>query len=287
MSGRIPPWPTLVLILCMGLLYLPVYHALARNVWPRADDFHGPIVLVIAIWLAIRQFRLPDAFPADSTSGRRTGWLVLAIGLLSYVIGQSQDILMLAVASQLLVLPGALLVILGGPALRRVWFPLVFLAFLIPLPDFLISGMTAPLKQLVSVIAENLLYAVGYPIARSGVILSIGPYQLLVADACSGLNSIFTLVALTALYLYLMGYRSAVYNVGMILCAIPIAIAANVVRVIVLVLVTYHMGDAAGQGFIHSFAGMLLFAVALSLLMALDGILQPLARRAGLNVGRT
>jgi exosortase len=142
------------------------------------------------------------------------------------------------------------------------------------------------LKQLVSVIAESLLYAVGYPIARSGVILSVGPYELLVADACSGLNSIFTLVALTALYLYLMRYRSMSYNLMLLACAVPIAIAANVVRVIVLVLVTYHFGDEAGQGFVHSFAGLLLFAVALTLVMALDGLLMPAARRLGFNLGQ-
>jgi exosortase B len=231
----------------------------------------------------LRDFALA---PPDDPAGRVIGWVALSIGLLLYALGRSQDIYMLSLGSQLLVFPGAILAIRGWPSLQPVWFPIFFLLFLIPLPDFVISGLTGPLKQLVSVIAENLLYAVGYPIARSGVILSVGPYELLVADACSGLNSIFTLVALTALYLYLMRYRSMSYNLMLLACAVPIAIAANVVRVIVLVLVTYHFGDEAGQGFVHSFAGLLLFAVALTLVMALDGLLMPAARRLGFNLGQ-
>jgi len=276
-------WQYVLLQLCVAALYVPVYVGLSENVWPAEDDFHGPIILAISFWLAARQLNAIASTPADS-AGRTIGWLALIIGLLIYSLGRSQDIYFLGLGSQLLVLPGAILVIRGWPSLRLVWFPILFLAFLIPLPDLIVSGLTAPLKQLVSVIAENLLYAVGYPIARSGVILSIGPYELLVADACSGLNSIFTLLALTALYLYLMRYQNATYNAILLICAVPIAVAANVVRVIVLVLVTYHLGDEVGQGFTHSFAGLFLFAVALSLVMALDGALVPLMQRIGFQV---
>ncbi|RYU63330.1 exosortase B [Methylolobus aquaticus] len=282
-----PSWPYLLVFLCVAALYLPVYIGLAQDVWPIEDDFHGPIILAVCLWLAWQRRRDFSSAPADDPAGRVIGWVALVVGLMFYALGRSQDIYMLSLGSQLLVFPGAILAIRGWPSLRPVWFPVFFLLFLIPLPDFVISGLTGPLKQLVSVIAENLLYAVGYPIARSGVILSVGPYELLVADACSGLNSIFTLVALTALYLYLMRYRSLSYNLMLLACAVPIAIAANVVRVVVLVLVTYHFGDEAGQGFVHSFAGLLLFAVALSLVMALDGVLMPVARRLGLNLGQT
>jgi exosortase B len=281
--GSWPAWQYVIAILSAALLYVPVYVSLAANVWSSSDDLHGPIILIIAVWLGVRHFR-EYSRTTDSAVGRSTGWWLLLLGLLVYIVGQSQAIYVFGVGSQLLVLPGAILAIRGWPSLRVVWFPLAFLAFLIPLPDIIVSGLTAPLKQMVSVIAENLLYAAGYPIARTGVILSVGPYELLVADACSGLNSIFTLVALAALYLHLMQYRNLLYNALILVCAIPIAIAANVVRVVVLVLVTYHFGDAAGQGFIHSFAGMLLFAVALSLFLGLDGVLLPIAKRAGLNV---
>ena len=144
---------------------------------------------------------------------------------------------------------------------------------MIPLPGPLVDGLTGPLKQNISELAETVLYWAGYPIARSGVTLSIGPYQLLVADACSGLNSMFSLSAMGLLYLYLMSYTSWTRNSVMIASLLPIAFFANLLRVIILVLVTYHYGDEVGQGFIHKFAGFLLFFVSMFCLLALDAFL--------------
>jgi exosortase len=150
---------------------------------------------------------------------------------------------------------------------------------MIPLPGSFIDSLTGPLKQYVSIVVENILYYLGYPIARNGVVLSIGYYQLLVADACSGLNSMFSLSALGFLYLYLMQYRNWLRN-GLILASIlPIAFAANVVRVIIITLVTYYWGDEAGQGFIHGFAGIVLFIVALLSFMLWDWILEQLLKK--------
>jgi exosortase/archaeosortase family protein len=101
----------------------------------------------------------------------------------------------------------------------------------------------------------------------------VGQYQLLVADACAGLNSMFTLEALGLLYMNMMKYTSVTRNVVLSILVIPIAFVANVVRVMILVLVTYHFGDAAGQGFVHSFAGMVLFLVGLLLVLATDFLL--------------
>jgi exosortase len=149
----------------------------------------------------------------------------------------------------------------------------MFLAFMVPLPGFIRIPLTGPLREYVSVIAEVGLRALDYPIARSGVILNIGPYQLLVADACSGINSMFALMALGLLYLYLMRYRSMWRNGILLTSILPIAFAANIVRVVTLVLVTYHFGDAAGQGVIHGLSGIGLFIIALLMLFSLDAAL--------------
>jgi exosortase len=150
---------------------------------------------------------------------------------------------------------------------------LVFIVYLIPLPGIFVDAVTGPLKQYVSAIAEQLLYVAGYPIARSGVVLTIGQYQLLIADACSGLNSMFSISAIGLLYLYLMRYTNWLHN-GLVLASLlPIAFCANIVRVVILVLVTYHFGDAAGQGFLHGLSGMMLFVVGLILILLLDGVL--------------
>jgi exosortase len=147
------------------------------------------------------------------------------------------------------------------------------------LPSSLVDAITGPLKQWISDIVESLLYAAGYPIARTGVILQIGQYQLLVADACSGLHSMFSLTALGTLFMYIMGRTSRLHNAVMLASILPIAFVANIVRVIILVLVTYHLGDEAGQGFLHGTAGMVLMLAALVFFFAFDAAMSVLLRR--------
>jgi exosortase B len=180
---------------------------------------------------------------------------------------------------------GVLLLYLGSDAVRLLWFPLAFLAFMVPIPEAILDAVTGPLKQSVSLLAEGILYAAGYPVGRTGVMLTVGQYQLLVADACSGLNSMYSLTALGLLYLYLMGHAGFTRNALLIAAILPIAFVANVVRVIFLVLITYHFGDAAGQGFIHGFSGMVLFVVALLSLILLDSALGMVFRRPAAGRG--
>ena len=268
-------WPVL---LGLAVLYIPTYWMLAHGLWNSDDQAHGPIVLVVTlflIWQKREIFFLADdgSSKPPSSTHRVFGWILLVIGLLAYALGRSQDILLLEVGSQVPVILAALLITLGFHSVKALWFALFFLVFMIPLPGFVVDGATGPLKQYISVIAEQVLYAANYPIARSGVTLTVGPYQLLVADACSGLHSMFSLSAMGLLYLYLMQHTSVARNVIIMAAILPLAFAANIVRVIVLILVTYHLGDEAGQGFLHGFAGIMLFIVGLLFLFALDGVL--------------
>ncbi|MCU0842312.1 MAG: exosortase B [Thiobacillaceae bacterium] len=272
-------WPVIIGLL---VLYVPTYNDLANGIWNSEEQAHGPIVLMVALYLiwTKRHIFLSPAGAAEVDMALASvrprpvlGWSLLVFGLLLYALGRSQEILLFEVGSQIPVLLGALLITLGVGAARALWFALFFLLFMVPLPGFLVDAATGPLKQHVSVIAEHLLYFFDYPIGRSGVTLTVGPYQLLVADACSGLHSMFSLSAMGLLYLYLMEHKSWARNAILIASILPIAFAANVVRVMVLVLVTYHFGDEAGQGFIHDSAGIVLFVVALLFLFALDGVL--------------
>jgi exosortase B len=252
-------------------LYVPTFWDLSNTLWQREEHGHGPLILVVVAWLVWQNRSVlvegqPQSRPA-------LGWVFLLMGLLLYVVGRSQDILMFEVGSQIPVLAGVLLIKRGTVALRAMWFALFFVIFMIPLPGFFVDALTNPLKRHVSEIAEHLLYAIGYPIARSGVTLTIGPYQLLVADACSGLHSLYSLSALGLLYLHLMRHTSFIRNAILAACILPIAFGANIVRVMFLVLVTFHLGDEAGQGFLHGFAGMVLFVAALLLLFVIDGAL--------------
>jgi exosortase B len=137
-----------------------------------------------------------------------------------------------------------------------------------------VDALTMPMKTAVSYVTEHLLYWAGYPIARSGVVLQIGQYQLLVADACAGLHTLFTLEALGLLYLNIVRHNSWFRNIALAILIVPISFSANVIRVMVLTLITYHLGDEAGQGFLHGFAGMVLFLSALLLIIGVDSLLQ-------------
>lgn len=260
-----------VLAIGLAALYGPTYVMLAQTVWATDEQGHGPIILAISVWLMWR--KRGEYLAIDAQPATLLGSVVLLVGFLLYLLGRTQQLDTFEVASQILVLAGSLLVLKGPKALRVMAFPLFFMIFMVPLPSVLVQIITVPLKTAVSYVAEAILYNVGYPVARTGVILSVGPYQLLVADACAGLNSMFTLEALGLLYMNLMNYTSIARNVTFAVLIIPISFVANIVRVMILVLVTYHFGDAAGQGFVHGFAGMVLFMVALVLILAVDTLL--------------
>jgi exosortase B len=293
-TGKPKDWPNQLLIwlpIIAGLivLYLPSLVDLFRGIWSTDQQAHGPIVLSIACWLIYRKW--PDMWRVSEgqPNAAAAGWPVFIFGLLLYIIGRSQDILIFEIGSVIWLLAAILLLMRGSAALKAQWFPLFFMLFMIPLPGPIVDFLTMPMKMAVSYVAENLLFWAEYPIARTGVILQIGQYKLLVADACAGLHTLFTLEALGLLYLNIIRHDSVLRNIALAILIVPISFTANVIRVIVLTLITYHFGDEAGQGFLHGFAGMVLFLSALLLIIGVDSLLQlgiSLRSRSGL-VGRS
>ena len=269
---RLVDWLKGNTLLILGLLLLlgPTLWALVNTLWNNTEQEHGPIILCLVLWVCWRE--LPKWFALPERS-QVAGWLLIIPALLFYILGRSQEIWLFEVGSFIPLLGGIALLYKGWPGLKAIRFPLFFMLFLIPLPSVIIDAVTSGLKQHISAMAEMLLYTLGYPVARSGVTLMVGQYQLLVADACSGINSLFSLFALGFIYLYLQAYASKIRNILLLLVIAPIAILANIIRVIVLVLVTYYLGDEAGQGFIHGLAGILLFIVSLASLFVWDLIL--------------
>ena len=272
----------LIVALGIAILYLPTLWSLFNGVWGEDGEAHGPMILAIGAWLIYRA--LPDLIAVgdadkqasfgQSGGALASGWVVLLIGLLLYIVGRSQAIEFFEIGSLVWVIAGSVLLLFGAKALRLIWFPLFFMLFMIPLPGLLVAAVTMPMKIAVSVCAEWILYGLDYPVARSGVILQVGQYQLLVADACAGLHTLLTLEALGLLYLNLFRHESLLRNVSLAVLIIPIAFSSNVIRVIVLSLITYYFGDAAGQGYLHMFSGMVLFLTALLLVIGVDSLIR-------------
>jgi exosortase B len=262
-------WGWLPILIGLGILYAPSLYDLFQGVWSQDEQKHGPIVLAIALWLIYRHWpRMRDASHNHTPSP--LGWPIFILGLLLYILGRSQDILVFEIGSAIWLLAGALLLQHGTAALKAQWFGLFFMLFMVPLPAAIVDTVTMPMKMAVSYMAEHILFWAGYPIGRSGVILYIGQYMLLVADACAGLHTLLTLEALGLLYLNMVRRDSAFRNLALALLIVPISFTANVIRVMALTLTTYHLGDAAGQGFLHGFAGIVLFLSALLFIIGFD-----------------
>ncbi len=253
------------------LMYVPTYAKLSEVIWSQEGQGHGPVMLALVCWLVWQRLPALSALPAQSNGLLATPLFVFGLAL--YAFGRSQDFPEFEAGSQFFIFAALLLYFKGLAGVKQMWFPLFFLIFLVPLPNIIVMIITAPLKAAVSYVAEALMYHAGYPIGRTGVTLTIGQYRLLVADACAGMNSIFALEAIGVFYLSVMKYTNGMRSILLALFILPISFVSNVIRVIVLVLVTYYFGDEAGQGFVHGFAGILLFMVATALTIGLDAVI--------------
>jgi exosortase len=278
--GRFATPANIIFALGLAAIVLPTMIQVARVSWSTEQGGHGPIVLATGIWLLWRERKAGNAEPRPGKL--TTGALLMAPLMVIFLLARITGVLEIEAFAMYGALITAAYLLVGGAVLRTIWFPLVYLAFTLPPPDSVVAAVTQPIKIAISSGVVSLLDLVGYPVASSGVTIQIGQYQLLVAAACAGLNSIVTLGALCLFYVYLRHRSNFTAFVVMSLAAIPVAIISNFVRVLVLVLVTYHFGDSAAQGFIHDFAGLLMFAVALLTVFGIDQLATPLfLRRQG------
>ena len=201
--------------------------------------------------------------------------------LLIYAYGRAFDSVTLEAGGVYCVGLAILNLKVGLRGIKKVWFPLLYLAFAIPIPRIVIDHMTAPLKRFVSLVAAGAVGDMGFPVSRQGVTIMVAQYQLLVEDACSGMNSLIGLTAISLLYIYLIRRSSPAYALALICFIFPIAIMANIIRVVTIILITYFFGDEVGQSFIHMAAGLFLFSTALVLIFGVDRALFASLSRAG------
>jgi exosortase B len=269
--------PAAVLLIAVGLcaLYAPTFWDWADSNWAGASQGHEPLIVLVSAWLLYaRRDRLAALI---GSAAPIAGTMFLVFGLMVFLLGRAAEVVRLELLSMIIVLAALLMRLGGWRALRCGWFPLFFLLFAIPLPPDIVVAVTGPLKSAVSAVAAQVLYWFGVPVGRSGVVLTVGQYQLLVMEACAGLQTMFTLEAMGLLYASLSRH-STWHNLILACLVVPVAFVANVVRVMLLVVITYVYGDAAGQGFLHGFSGIVLFLVALGLVMMIDRLLVHLLR---------
>ena len=271
-----------VLIVGFLLFVLPPMIEVARFNWTTEQGGHGPIVMATGLWLLHREYQ--KARHLVCPGNPLLGFAALAVLIPLYVVAGITGILELQVFFMYAAIVAGAYLLVGGAALRACWFPILYLAFALPPPDQVVAVITQPVKIAISTAAVKFLYALGYPIGNSGVMIQIAQFELLVAAACSGLNSLLTLSAICMFYVYLKNRDDKFLFVTMALLVVPIAILANFIRVLILILVTYYAGEAAAQGFLHDFAGLLTFAAALATLMGIEALIT--SRRRAQSKGR-
>ena len=263
----------------IGLLVASILIAYASTVsdlidgpWQTEQEGHGPIILAASLWLVWQsreRLRATTIAPAPVF-----GWAVLLLGLvLMYLARIQQGVLFAEVFSFILVIVGAVLLTAGWPVLRVLAFPIGFLLFAVPMPEWIIDAATIPLKVFISDVVARVLYAMGYPIAQNGVMIMIGTYQLMVKDACSGMNSIFALSAIGVFYAYAFRWQEKIRSFLLLAAIIPITVLANFVRVFALVLIAYYGGPDLLEVVVHDLTGISLFVIALLLMFVFDAFL--------------
>jgi exosortase B len=251
--------------------YFPTFKSLFDGPWQTEQEGHGPLIIAAALWLVWQSREKLKSTPLSPAP--IVGWTALAFGLGLMFLARTQGVLTVEVFSAIPVIAGCVLLLAGRAVFRVLAFPILFLFFAVPMPDWLIDMATVPLKVFISDVVSQVLYAAGYPIAQNGVMIMIGSYQLMVKDACSGMNSIFALSAIGVFYVY--AFRSETKIRGLLLLAgiIPITIVANFIRVLALVLTAYYGGIDAVEGTLHDLTGIGLFVVAVALMFLFDGLL--------------
>jgi exosortase A len=258
-----------VLVGLLGLLFGPVLSRLASQ-WSHDPNFsHGFFVPVFSLYVLWNERgQLATLCPQPTWSGL---WFVIP-GLLCLVIGTLGAELFLSRVSIVPVLGGLVALLLGWRFLRAVAFPWLFLLLMVPLPALVFNQITFPLQILASRIAANLLPLAGVPVLREGNVIRLPAMALEVAEACSGIRSLMSLMTLAVMYGYLLEKRWSM-RVLLALSAVPIAVVANSLRIVGTGLLVQYWDPDKAEGFFHTFSGWIIFVVSLLLLFAVRRIL--------------
>jgi exosortase len=269
-------WRLTLLCLVVLALYGPVVNGLMRQ-WSYDSNYsHGWLVPIFSGYLIWRQ---RENLPRLKGRPSWFGFFVVlsSLGLLS--IGQLGAELFLTRISLLGTIVGIVLFFWGWPTLRALAFPLSFLLFMIPLPALVFNQLVFPLQLLASRFASACLEGINVvPVLREGNLLILPNYTLQVVEACSGIRSLISLMALGLGFGYL-AERSSWIRIALLVAMVPVAIVSNGIRVMATALLVHYRGVTLAEGFYHSFSGWVIFLVAVTMLLAFHTALTSLRRR--------
>lgn len=265
---------TVLVLAALAVLGIPTFTRFAQVFWSRPDDTHGPLVLIgvlFGFWLERGAFTW-ETGPVQ----RAIGAVVAGLGAAALALGRSQMFYQLEGVGLLLFGLGALCAMVPPRASRRLALLVALSLFLVPLPATLMDAALLPLKLALSKAVVASLAWAGLPVGSHGVIISVGFYQLQVADACAGLRSMLALTAIGLLFIHFVPARGRHTAAALLALILPIAVVANFCRVATLVLLTYYMGGDFSER-AHNMAGYAEIALTLALFVLAHAVLERMA----------
>ncbi|MGQ0666229.1 MAG: exosortase A [Nitrospiraceae bacterium] len=272
---------TRILWAILAVIVVVVYwdtFSLLIHTWETNPDYsHGFLVLILAAYLCWTRRQALHALPLRASAW---GIVPLATGLAVFVLGTiGQGGLSQQRYSFLVVLLGLVLLLFGKDHLRLLLFPIGFLIFMIPLPGVLQSEILFPLQLFAAKTATTILFVLGIPVLREGTIIQLAGATLEVAEACSGIRSLLSLMAVGTIYAYFAG--SGTWNrLVIVLCSVPIAILTNALRIAGTGLLAHLYGTQVAEGFYHHFSGLVMFVLAFLLFVGVATLLSSAWKRS-------
>ena len=264
------------LALLLVALYLQVIAELASDWWRDPNYSHGflvPLVTFFLIWMK------RDALARAKKEKSQWGFVIFLAGLFLYVVGTAGAEYFSVRLSLVFVVFGLVLYFFGKKVVKEIWFAVVFLIFMIPIPYVIYYALAFPMQLFSTKISVFLLHVVGLPAVRQGnVIYLTNTYALEVAEACSGLRSLVSLMALGALLAYLT-QKGKIKPIVVFLSTVPIAMTANFFRIFVTAVGAYAISTKLAEDFLHELSGLFVFLISTFLLLAVSLVLSLLGKR--------
>lgn len=249
-----------IIIALFILIYWPTF------LWMKArfletDSYysHGflvPLVFLFLIWTKREELKKSKIAPLT------LGLFLLIPALLLHLIAYRWGINFISGFSFIIALFGLLLYLFGRDVTRHLTFALCFLVFMMPLPQVMIIHISFKMKIFAAQVATSIIKLFNIPSVRTGSIVQLPNTSLTIGDPCSGLRSLISLTALGALYAYLAKI-SKIRKIILFLFSIPLALFANAIRIVLLLIVAFIYGSEVATGKFHDFSGFLLFVIAL------------------------
>jgi len=258
----------IVLVLFIGV-YFPVLQSMVRDWGENSNYSHGYLVPFISgfiIYTKKKEIARLDISPSNC------GLPLVILGLTQLVLGKIGSEVFLQRTSMLPVLLGIFLFLMGKPRTKKILFPILYLVFMIPIPAIIWNRIAFPLQLFASKITEHVIQMFGIPVLREGNLIHLEATSLEVVDACSGLRSLLSMLALSAAFAFLSNHNTY-RKLVLFLSGAPIAIIINIIRLSFSAVLASRFGEKAAQGLLHEASGLAVFALGFALLLGIQAIL--------------